>query len=64
MTLDYHEDYVLLEAVRLLAGNLASRAEIARLLARNPDLGRINAFRSAEWAANQKSRSLPKDLQS
>ena len=64
MTLDYAEDYVLLEAVRLLVGNLASRAEVSSLLARNPDLERINAFRNAEWAANQKARSLSKDLPS
>lgn len=58
MTLDYHEDYVLLEAVRLLAGNLATRAQIGRLLAANPDIARINAFRTEEWSANQKAKSL------
>lgn len=58
LTLDYHEDYVLLEAIRLLVGNLATRAEVAALLERNPDLQRVNAFRAAEWSANQKAKSL------
>ena len=58
MTLDYHEDYILLEAVRLMVGNLAHRSEIADLLERNPDLSRINAFRSEEWAENQRKKSI------
>jgi spore coat polysaccharide biosynthesis protein SpsF len=58
LTLDYHEDYILLEAVRLLLGNLATRAEVCQLLEANPDLERINAFRTGEWSANQKSKSL------
>ncbi len=58
MTLDYPEDYVLLEAVRLIAGNLASRTTIAAVLEANPDLARINAFRSTEWSANQQRKSL------
>ena len=58
MTLDYWEDYVMLEAVRLIAGNLASRAEIAKLLESNPDLEKINAFRTAEWSEKQQSKSL------
>lgn len=58
LTLDYHEDYVLLEAIRLLVGNMALRAEIAALLLRNPDLQEINAFRTAEWSAKQKAKSL------
>jgi len=58
MTLDYPEDYILLEAVRLMVGNLAHRSEIADLLERNPDLSRINAFRSEEWAENQRKKSI------
>jgi spore coat polysaccharide biosynthesis protein SpsF len=58
LTLDYHEDYVLLEAIRLLVGNMATRADIAALLQRNPDLQEINAFRTAEWSAKQKAKSL------
>jgi len=58
MTLDFQEDYVLLEAIRLLVGNLATRAEIAALLQRNPDIQRINAFRTTEWSENQRAKSL------
>lgn len=58
MTLDYWEDYVMMEAVRLIVGNLATRSEIAELLERNPDLEKINAFRTAEWSEKQQFKSL------
>lgn len=58
LTLDYEEDYTLLNVVRILAGAYASREEIATLFARNPDLSRINAFRTAEWAKNQQSKAI------
>ena len=58
MTLDYHEDYIFLETIRLLVGNLATRSDIAQLLERNPDLVKINAFRTTEWARNQKEKSI------
>ena len=57
MTLDYWEDYIILEAVRLIVGGLASRAEVADLFKRNPDFAKINAFRTAEWSENQQSKS-------
>ena len=56
LTLDYQEDYVLLEAVRQILGNFASRIEVYELLERNPDLHRINAFRSEEWSKNQQNK--------
>jgi spore coat polysaccharide biosynthesis protein SpsF (cytidylyltransferase family) len=58
MTLDYPEDYVLLEAVRLIVGNLATREQVSEALQNNPDLANINAFRSAEWSENQKLKSI------
>jgi len=58
MTLDYHEDYILLEAVRLILGNYATRAQVAWLFRNNSDLEKINAFRTTQWAANQKKKSL------
>ena len=58
LTLDFYEDYVLLETLRLLVGNLATRAEIASVIERNPDLVKVNAFRSAEWSAKQKAKSF------
>jgi len=57
MTLDYHEDYIFLESVRLLVGNMCTRKDLYRLLKDNPDLSRINAFRSEEWSKNQKEKS-------
>ena len=58
LTLDYYEDYIFLEAVRLLVGNLASRKEISALLLQNPDLEKINAFRTEEWSENQKMKLI------
>ena len=57
MTLDYWEDYIMLEALRLLVGNLASRSDISQILKNNPDLQRINSFRTHEWKQNQLSKS-------
>jgi spore coat polysaccharide biosynthesis protein SpsF (cytidylyltransferase family) len=56
MTLDYHEDYILLESIRLLIGEMGSREDLYNLLKNNPDLSRINAFRSEEWSQNQKRK--------
>ena len=56
VTLDYHEDYILLESIRLLIGEMGSREDLYNLLKNNPDLSRINAFRSEEWSQNQKRK--------
>ncbi len=53
LTLDYQEDYWLLESVRRIVGNLAARQEIDQLFIRNPDLYKINWFRNKEWKAGQ-----------
>ena len=58
MTLDYHEDYIVLEAIRLLIGNMGTREDLYSLLKNNPDLPRINTFRSEEWSKNQKKKEL------
>jgi len=57
MTLDYHEDYILLESIRLLIGNMSTRKDLYNLLKNNPDLSKINAFRSEEWSQNQKIKT-------
>ena len=57
MTLDYHEDYIFLEAIRFLIGNMGTRTDLYSLLKNNPDLSRINAFRSEEWSQNQKIKT-------
>jgi spore coat polysaccharide biosynthesis protein SpsF len=54
LTLDYYEDYIFLETVRLLLGNFASRFSIYRLLKNNPQLSKINMFRNTQWRKNQK----------
>ena len=58
LTLDYEEDYWLLESVRRMVGNLASRGKVDQLFLSNPDLYKINWFRNDEWKGNQNSPSL------
>ena len=58
LTLDYQEDYWLLESVRRIVGNLAPREKIDNLFVRNPDLYLINWFRNEEWKAGQHAKRL------
>ena len=58
LTLDYQEDYWLLESIRRILGNLASRESINRLLIENPDLYKINWFRNEEWKDGQLSKKI------
>ena len=58
LTLDYEEDYWLLETLRKILGNLAERDEINQLFLANPDLHKINWFRNEEWKAVQLSKKL------
>ena len=53
LTLDYKEDYIFLETLRLLLGNFASRKSICSILKKNPGLKKINYFRNYEWKKNQ-----------
>ena len=54
MTLDYPEDYTMLEKLRKNVGNFASREEIFNFLQDNRDISSINAFRNDQWLNNQK----------
>ena len=54
MTLDYPEDYVMLEKLRKNVGNFASREEIYNFLQNNQDITSINSFRNDQWLDNQK----------
>jgi len=56
LTLDFHEDYIFLEAIRLLIGNMGTRKDLYNLLKGNPILSTINAFRTKEWSQNQKRK--------
>ena len=58
LTLDYQEDYWLLESVRRMVGNMAPRQEINRLFARNPDFYKVNWFRNEEWKLGQLAKKL------
>ncbi len=58
LTLDYEEDYWLLESVRRILGNLTSRDEVDQLLLSNPDMYKINWFRNEEWKAGQLSKKI------
>ncbi len=58
LTLDYEEDYWLLESVRRMVGNLAPRKEVNQLFERNPDLYKINWFRNEEWKAGQIAKRI------
>jgi spore coat polysaccharide biosynthesis protein SpsF len=53
LTLDYEEDYWLLESVRRMVGNLAPRDVIDDLFRTNPDLYKVNWFRNQEWKEGQ-----------
>lgn len=58
LTLDYKEDYWLLQTVRRIVGNLASRKDVDDLFLRNPDLYKINWFRNEEWKERQHAKKL------
>ena len=58
LTLDYKEDYWLLESVRRMLGNLASRKQINELFQTNPDLYKINWFRNEAWKAGQLTKKI------
>jgi len=58
LTLDYEEDYWLLQTVRRIVGNLASRKDVDNLFLRNPDLYKINWFRNEEWKERQYTKKL------
>jgi len=54
LTLDYEEDYWMLQTVRRIVGNLSDRKTIDQLFINNPELYQINWFRNKEWQAGQK----------
>jgi len=58
LTLDYEEDYWLLESVRRILGNLASRDEVDKLFLSNSDMYKINWFKNEEWKARQLSKKI------
>ena len=53
LTLDYEEDYWLLDSVRRILGENTSREKINQLFISNPDLYKINWFRNQDWSSGQ-----------
>ena len=53
LTLDYIEDYWLLESLRRISENFVSRSKINEILNKNPDMYLINWFRNIEWEKRQ-----------
>ena len=53
MTLDYKEDFVLLNKIYLKFGSFESRKKINSYLNKNIYLRKINSFRNIEWKKNQ-----------
>ena len=56
LTLDYWEDYIFLEALRLILGNQPKREDIFIFLKENPGILNINSFRTKEWEDNQQKK--------
>jgi len=57
LTLDYNEDYWLLNIIQRLVGTYGSREEINLIFERNPDLSSINWFLNKEWKDAQIKKS-------
>ena len=53
LTLDYEEDYWLLQSICRILGNNATRQEVDRLLKNNPEFKDINWFRNDQWKEKQ-----------
>jgi spore coat polysaccharide biosynthesis protein SpsF len=53
LTLDYPEDFAMLQFVLQECGPFCDRGQIIRLFDANPDLYKINWFRNKEWEINQ-----------
>ncbi len=49
--------YIMLNKIRSLVGNLASREQIHEILLNNPEISKINNFRNSQWLNNQRIKS-------
>lgn len=57
LTLDYIEDYVMMNTIAKILGNFVNSSEIYLFFKKNPDWYIINYFRNLEWKKNQNSKS-------
>ena len=55
LTLDYEEDYFLLDFVRRILGANCTREMILKLFSENPNLYEINWFRNMDWSNKQQA---------
>jgi spore coat polysaccharide biosynthesis protein SpsF (cytidylyltransferase family) len=55
LTLDYYEDYLLIQVLHKLIGSFENRRAIDEIFVRNPDLFRINSNMSEVWKSRQRS---------
>jgi spore coat polysaccharide biosynthesis protein SpsF len=58
LTLDYEEDYWLLESIRRILGNFVTRNEIKDFFMRNPDFYKVNWFRNEAWKEGQEQKRI------
>lgn len=56
LTLDYEEDYWLLDSVRRMISVQQTREEIDNLFKRNPDLYLVNWHKNVEWKKSQEDK--------
>lgn len=57
LTLDYYEDYVMMNSIAKILGNFVKSSELLSFFKKNPDWYLINHFRNIEWKKNQNSKS-------
>ena len=57
LTLDYYEDYVMMNSIVKILGNFVTSFELKSFFKKNPDWYLINHFRNIEWKKNQNSKS-------
>ena len=55
LTLDYKEDYIMLNEIQKKLGNYISRKKINKFLKNNKEIAKINFFRNSDWAKKQNS---------
>ena len=56
LTLDYEEDFWLLDSLRRILGNEVTRDKVDEFFIKNPDFYLINWFRNADYLENQKNK--------
>ena len=57
LTLDFQEDYWLLNSIARILGNNVNSSKVYDLLIKNPDFHMINQFRNSEWKNSQLAKN-------